>query len=45
MKEGEEQNVGEQIVLRWILERQDEVVWIGLVWFRTRTAGGHLRVR
>jgi hypothetical protein len=34
-------DVGGWITLRWILEREDEVVWSGLVWVRIG-AGGYL---
>jgi hypothetical protein len=34
--------VGGRIVLRWILERQDGVVWTGLIWLRKGTIGGPL---
>jgi hypothetical protein len=30
------------IILRWILERYDGVVWIGLMWFRLEIGGGLL---
>jgi hypothetical protein len=30
------------IILRWILERYDGVVWTGLVWLRIGTSGGLL---
>jgi hypothetical protein len=33
----EDQDVGGWIILRWILERQDEVVWTGLVWLGIET--------
>jgi hypothetical protein len=29
-------------ILQWILERQDEMVWIGLMWLRIGTSGGTL---
>jgi hypothetical protein len=28
-----------RIILKWILERQDGVVWTGLIWFRIVTSG------
>jgi hypothetical protein len=34
--------VGERIILKWILERQDVVVWIGFIWHRIWTRGGLL---
>jgi hypothetical protein len=30
----EVQDVGWWTILKWILERQDEMVWIGLIWLR-----------
>jgi hypothetical protein len=30
------------IILRWILEREDEVVWTGLVWQKIGTSGERL---
>jgi hypothetical protein len=32
----EEQDLGERIILGWILERYNGVVWTGLVWLRVR---------
>jgi hypothetical protein len=31
-----------RIILRWILEREDGVVWTGLIWLRIGTSGGLL---
>jgi hypothetical protein len=31
-----------RIILRWILERLDGVVWTGLIWLRIGTSGGLL---
>jgi hypothetical protein len=31
------ENVGGRVILKWILEGQDGVVWIGLVWLRICT--------
>jgi hypothetical protein len=28
-----------RIILRWMLERQDRVVWTGLVWFSVEPGG------
>jgi hypothetical protein len=28
--------------LKWILEKQNEVVWTGLIWLRIGTSGGLL---
>jgi hypothetical protein len=36
----EDQDVGRWIILKWILEREDRVVWTGLVWLRIGTSGG-----
>jgi hypothetical protein len=33
----EDQDVGGRIILGWILERWDGVMWIGLVWLRIGT--------
>jgi hypothetical protein len=33
----EDQDVGGSLVLKWILERYDRVIWIGLIWLRIRT--------
>jgi hypothetical protein len=30
------------IILRWILEREDRVVWTGLIWHRIGTSGEFL---
>jgi hypothetical protein len=39
-KEGQE--VGGWITLRRILERQDALVWTGLIWLRIGTSGEYL---
>jgi hypothetical protein len=39
--ERERERVG-WTILKWILERQDGMVWIGLVWLRIGTSGGLL---
>jgi hypothetical protein len=31
---------GGWIILKWILERYDGVVWAGLIWIRIGTSGG-----
>jgi hypothetical protein len=36
----EDLDVGERIILKWILEKQDGVVWTGFIWLRTGTSGG-----
>jgi hypothetical protein len=38
----EDLDVGGRIILRWILERKDGVVWTGLIWLRIGTSGGLL---
>jgi hypothetical protein len=38
----EDQDVGGWIVLKWILERQDGMVWTELIWLRIWTSGGLL---
>jgi hypothetical protein len=38
----EDQDVGGWIILKWILERHDEMVRTGLIWLRIETGGGHL---
>jgi hypothetical protein len=35
-------NVCGRITLRWILEKQDAVVWTGLIWLRIGNSGGLL---
>jgi hypothetical protein len=34
-----EEGVCRWIILKWVLERQDGVVWTGLIWLRIRTSG------
>jgi hypothetical protein len=36
----EDLDIGGRIILKWILERQDEVVWTGLIWLRIGSSGG-----
>jgi hypothetical protein len=38
----EDLDVGEWTILKWILEREDGMVWIGLIWLRIGTSGGLL---
>jgi hypothetical protein len=38
----EDQNIGGWKILKRILKRQDEMVWIGLIWLMIRTSGGFL---
>jgi hypothetical protein len=37
-----DQDVDGWTILKWILEREDEIVWIGLIWLRIGTSGGLL---
>jgi hypothetical protein len=36
----EDLDVDERIIIKWILERQDGLVWTELIWLRIRTSGG-----
>jgi hypothetical protein len=38
----EDQDLGGGTILKWILERYDAILWIGLIWLRIRTSGGPL---
>jgi hypothetical protein len=38
----EDQDVGGWIILNWILETEDGIVWTGLMWLRLRNGGGLL---
>jgi hypothetical protein len=38
----EDIDVGARMILEWILEREDGVVWTGLIWLRIGTGGGPL---
>jgi hypothetical protein len=38
----EDQGVGGWTILKWILEREDGMVWIRLIWLRIGTSGGLL---
>jgi hypothetical protein len=38
----EDQDVEGWAILKWILERQDGMVWIGSIWLRIGTGGGLL---
>jgi hypothetical protein len=40
-----DQDVDGRIILRWIFRKWDVEVWIGSIWRRIGTGGGHLRVR
>jgi hypothetical protein len=35
----EDQGIGGRTILKWILERYDGMVWIGLIWLRIGTSG------
>jgi hypothetical protein len=37
-----DQDVGGWTILKWILERQNGMVWIGLMWLRIEASGGLL---
>jgi hypothetical protein len=39
---GMPEDVGGWTILKWILERQDEMAWIGFIWLRVGTNGGLL---
>jgi hypothetical protein len=38
----EDLDIDGRITLKWILERQDEVEWTGLIWLMIWTSGGPL---
>jgi hypothetical protein len=38
----EDPSVDGRIILRWILRNWDVGAWIGSIWLRTGTGGGHL---
>jgi hypothetical protein len=38
----EDQDIGGFIILGWILERWDGVMWTAMVWLRRGTSGGFL---
>jgi hypothetical protein len=35
-------DIGRWAILKWILERENGMVWIGLIWLRIGTSGGLL---
>jgi hypothetical protein len=35
-------DVGGRIILRWILEKEDGVVWTGFIWHKIGTSAGLL---
>jgi hypothetical protein len=35
-------DIGERIILKWILEKKDGMVWTVLIWLRIGTGGGLL---
>jgi hypothetical protein len=38
----ENQDVDGWTIVKWILKRQDKIMWIGLIWLRIGTSGGLL---
>jgi hypothetical protein len=38
----EDEDMGDWIILKWILERYNGVVWTGSMWLRIGTSGGLL---
>jgi hypothetical protein len=38
----EDQDIHGWTILKWILEREDGMVWIGSIWLRIGTSGGLL---
>jgi hypothetical protein len=38
----EDQDIDGWTILKWIRERYDGMVWIGLIWLRIGTSGGLL---
>jgi hypothetical protein len=38
----EDQGVDGWTLLKWILKREDEMVWIGLIWLKIGSSGGLL---
>jgi hypothetical protein len=38
----EDPGVDGRIILRWIFRKSDVGTWIGLIWLRIGTGGGHL---
>ena len=34
-----------RVILKWIFKKWDEEAWIGLIWLRIGTGGGHLETR
>jgi hypothetical protein len=38
----EDRSIGGWIILKWILEKQDGMVWIALIWLRIGISGGLL---
>jgi hypothetical protein len=38
----EDLGLGESIMLKWIFRQWDVGAWIGSIWLRTGTNGGHL---
>jgi hypothetical protein len=45
LREGDhlkDRGIDRRIILRWIFRKWDMEVWIGSIWFRIRTGGGHV---
>jgi hypothetical protein len=40
----EDVHTDERIILNWIFRKQNEMVWTGLIWLRTRKGGGQALV-
>jgi hypothetical protein len=41
----EDQEVGGRIILKWILERKNGIIWTGMIWLRIWTSGCALVTR
>jgi hypothetical protein len=41
-KKKEDHDVGGRVILSWILEKSDGVIWTGSIWLRIGTSGGLL---
>jgi hypothetical protein len=42
---GEDPGVDERIIVKWVFEKLDWVVWTATIWFRRGTSGELLRMR
>jgi hypothetical protein len=38
----EDQDVSRRTIIKWILEREDAMIWTGLIWLKIGTSGGLL---